>query len=196
MKPGASETDRQLVRWVFSQPPFNRKPYKTYNPGSEQHFINAVLKTKTVPPETKEAHFRYPENRRFIRACMEAQKDMLPITVQNIGKHLLLEEYGPHYPETALLSCILAGGKIPDMVNESVFFDARNRIIYRAIKRLEILELVNFHCLVGFLDKFGMIQRCGGMPYLQRLEATMPVPYAADALTTALLAEAVIREAA
>jgi hypothetical protein len=192
MRPDASETDRQLVRWMFSR--FDRKSH--FGPGAEQRFINTVIKTGTMPPNTKETDFIHPENRRFIRVCLMVQKSGLPLTVQNIGKQLRFEEYGPYYSEMAFLSCLLAGGKIPDTVNESAFFERRNRIIFRAIKRMEILGLVNFYCLVGFLTEFGVLQKCGGMTYLQKLESTLPVPYAADALTTALLAEAVLREAA
>jgi replicative DNA helicase len=196
MKPDVSESDRQLVRWMFSQPPFNRKPYKVYNPEAENRFINAVIKTGTLPPSTKETDFIHPANRQIIRACLVVQKKGLPLTLQNIGEQLRFEEYGPYYSEMTLLSCLLAGGEIPATVNESVFSDPRNRIIFRAVKRLETLGAVNFHCLVGFLTEFSMVQKCGGMTYLEKIESVMPVACAVNALTTALLTKAVLQEAA
>jgi replicative DNA helicase len=197
MKPGVSEADRQLVRWMFSQPPFDRKPYKKlFSYEAEQQFIDAVIKTGTLPPDTKEADFYSLENRQFIRACLAVQKRGFPLNAKNIGEQLQLAEYGPYYSEMAFLSCLLAGGGIPATVNESVFSDLRNRIIFRAIKRLETLGAVNFHCLVSFLTEFNMLQKCGGMAYLEKVESAMPVAYAIGALTTALLTKAVLREAA
>jgi hypothetical protein len=182
---------------MFSQPPFDRKPYKKFfSREDEKRFIDAVIKTKTLPPGTKESDFYSPANRKFIRGCLAVQKKGLPLTIQNIGDQLRLEEYGPYYLEMAFLSCILSGGSAPDAVAELVFSDTRNRIIFRAIKRLQTLGLVNFHCLVGFLTAFNMLQKCGGMAYLEKIESVMPVSFAASALATILLTEAVIREAA
>jgi hypothetical protein len=55
---------------------------------------------------------------------------------------------------------------------------------------------VNFYCLVGFLTEFGVLQKCGGMVYLEKVESIMPVAYAVSAFTTALLTKAVLQGAA
>jgi hypothetical protein len=196
MKPGASEADRQEVKWMFSQPPFNRKPCKTYNPEAERQFINGVIKMGTLPPNTKEHDFTIPANRQFVRACLTLQKNDMPLTIKNIGEQLLLDEFGPYYYEMAFLSCILAGGKIPDTVTEAVFYDFRNKILFRAMKHLKLLGILNYSCLVNFLSEFGVLRKCGDVAYLKKLESTMPVDYVVNSLAIILLEKAVMREAA
>jgi hypothetical protein len=196
MRPGTTEADRQLVKWMFSQPPFNRKPYKTCYPEAERQFINAVIKMGTLPPNTKEHDFSIPANRQFVRACLTLQKNNIPLTVKNIGEQLLLDEFGPYYYEMAFLSCVLAGGEIPDTVTETVFYDSRNRVLFRAMKHLKLLGILNYPCLVSFLTEFGVLRKCGNAAYLKKIESTMPVDYAVNSLAIVLLEEAVMREAA
>jgi hypothetical protein len=196
LRTGTSEAGKQLVQWMFSQPPFNRKPYKTYDPEAEWKFISAVLKMGTLPPDTKEADFNHPENKQIIRACLEVQKKGLALSIQNIGDQLRFEEYGPYYSETAVLSAILAGAEIPGSISESVFYDPRNRILFRAMKHLKLLGILNFSCLVDCLNEFGVLQKCGGRAYLTKIEYAMPIPYAIGSLTIVLLKEAIIKEVA
>jgi replicative DNA helicase len=196
MRPGTSEADRQLVKWVFSQPPFNRQPYKTYDPEAERQFINAVIKMGTLPPNTKEHDFSNPANRQFARACLTLQKNNLPLTLKTIGEQLRFDEFGPYYYEIAFLSCVLAGGEIPDTVAETVFYDPRNKILFRAMKHLKLLGILNYSCLISFLSEFGVLWKCGGRAYLTKLESTMPVDYAVNSLAIVLLEKAVMREAA
>jgi hypothetical protein len=62
MKPGVSETDRQLAKWMFSQPPFDKKPsggsMKNHSPvytppaehdQMEQALLGALLSGEEIP---------------------------------------------------------------------------------------------------------------------------------------------------
>jgi hypothetical protein len=150
----------------------------------------------TLPPNTKEHNFSVLANRQFVRACLTLQKNNIPLTVKNIGEQLRFDEFGPYYYEMAFLSCILAGGEIPDTVTEAIFYDSRNKILFRAMKHLKLLGILNYSCLVSFLSEFGILRQCGDVAYLKKLESTMPVNYVVNSLTIVLLEKAVMREAA
>jgi hypothetical protein len=122
---------------MFSQPPFNRKPYK-----------------KFFSPD-----FRCDPR----------------------------EFQGRHYWERGLLSCVIAGAKIPPQIAPDLFSIPRNRVIFHALRELEKSGMTGINTLITFLRETSQLEAAGGEEYLGDIERMIGIPSAIRGFTLGLL---------
>jgi hypothetical protein len=94
---------------------------------------------------------------------------------------------GRHYWERGLLSCVIAGGKIPPRITLDFFKIPRNKIIFQGLQELERLGLSGAGALTTFLRETGRLEAAGGEPYLLDIERMIGIPSAIRGFAIGLL---------
>jgi hypothetical protein len=183
MRPDASDTDKMLVRWMFSQPPFSKRI-------NEQHLSEIEYQTLSSRKMSDLS------NTEFRKLAAEVRRRAPRFT------------YNPDdsdYYERAILSCLLNGAPIPAEITEGMFENPKHRIIFRALVKLNALGLykahdrgfsgINLEILTAFLSETGTRNRCGGESYLKELERTIGIASAIDIFVLKLLKTSIRRTA-
>jgi hypothetical protein len=94
---------------------------------------------------------------------------------------------GRHYWERGLLSCVIAGAKIPPQIAPDLFKVPRNKIIFHALRELERSAMAGIGTLITFLRETGTMEKAGGESYARDIESMVGIPSAIQIFALGLI---------